>query len=309
MVDTNPMDPTSYSTTPPADLARFGWAPGDYQCFRCDDCGRVFEGAKRCVRCRSCAEKMAAGCAIGNQQSDEGFQRVEGGRSSEGNQAPSPPTHPDDEWSIDALHGHMEHLFGEEDEFSKASADAIGWCLERIEALTAENARLTAEAEQLQTALADPQAVHLGMLSGGIAKPSLRNMLHLNGDNALKIWDEAVECRIELAGVQAERDRLKAEVERLTANVIDLSDQLKLEETCRIMREIEDDEELRRLCARDDDEVSPLDHDWYSRHRAAVEAAHAAAKEAQREAVMQELVDLGQAMQPELYSGAKEAAE
>ncbi|WP_158285475.1 hypothetical protein [Azospirillum sp. TSA6c] len=80
---------------------------------------------------------IPAGCGIGNQQSSEDYQRVEGGRSFEGNQPPALLPHPDDEWTIDALHGHMEHLFGEEDEFSKASADAIAWCVERIEALTA----------------------------------------------------------------------------------------------------------------------------------------------------------------------------
>lgn len=44
----------------PTDLSGFGWAPGNYQCVRCEDCGCVFEGAKRSFRCRSCAEKLAA---------------------------------------------------------------------------------------------------------------------------------------------------------------------------------------------------------------------------------------------------------
>lgn len=69
-------------------------------------------------------------------------------------QTPTAPisqqSHPDDEWTIDALHGHIECLHGEGDHFSKASADAIGWCLGRIEALTAENARLTSENARLQ---------------------------------------------------------------------------------------------------------------------------------------------------------------
>jgi hypothetical protein len=45
------------------------------------------------------------------------------------------------------------------------------------------------EAEQWAELRTDPAVVHLNMLRGGIAKPSLRNMLHLEGHDALTKWD------------------------------------------------------------------------------------------------------------------------
>lgn len=188
----------------------------------------------------------------------------------------SAQSHPDDEWTIDALHGHMEHLFGEEDEFSKASADAIAWCVERIEALTTSI-----------SAIGEAFGCH----------PDSRPQ-----EVAATVIKRAEELK---AGALAE---LTAENARLKADVIDLSDQLKLEETCRIMREIEDEDELRRLCARDDREAdmqelanfgqqhqpetyATTDHDWYDTHRAKVEAAHAATKPAVDEAAFAAVVE------------------
>lgn len=45
------------------------------------------------------------------------------------------------------------------------------------------------EAEQWEILRHDPAAVHLNMLRGGIAKPTIRNMLHLHGADALAKWD------------------------------------------------------------------------------------------------------------------------
>jgi len=45
------------------------------------------------------------------------------------------------------------------------------------------------EAEQWDNLRHDPAAVHLNMLRGGIAKPTIRNMLHLHGSDALAKWD------------------------------------------------------------------------------------------------------------------------
>ncbi|MFP5513324.1 MAG: hypothetical protein ACLGJC_09610 [Alphaproteobacteria bacterium] len=136
MADHTPTDetvlPAGGSPLPPADLTRFGWAPGNYQCVRCDDCGRVFEGAKRCFRCRPCAEKMAAGYGIGNQQSSEDYQRVDGGRSSEGNQPAAPIS---TVYKVECSHCHRMTAVAR-DTVDMIRADAI-------EALTAKNQRLT----------------------------------------------------------------------------------------------------------------------------------------------------------------------
>ena len=39
------------------DLVPFGWAPGQYFCRACSDCGEGYCGDKRCRRCRACAVK------------------------------------------------------------------------------------------------------------------------------------------------------------------------------------------------------------------------------------------------------------
>jgi hypothetical protein len=49
----------------------------------------------------------------------------------------------------------------------------------RLSELERENARL-------REAVADPVAVHLNMLRGGIAKPSINNIIHLYGADALR---------------------------------------------------------------------------------------------------------------------------
>lgn len=52
------------------------------------------------------------------------------------------------------------------------------WCAEaadRIEALEAEI-----------TALSDPVVVHVNMLRGGIAKPSLAQIIHIYGEEAIR---------------------------------------------------------------------------------------------------------------------------
>jgi hypothetical protein len=43
-----------------------------------------------------------------------------------------------------------------------------------------------AEAEAERAVLADPAAVHLNMLRGGIAKPSVANIIHLYGEETLR---------------------------------------------------------------------------------------------------------------------------
>lgn len=39
------------------DVRPFGWAPGEYFCRACSDCGEGYCGDKRCRRCRACAVK------------------------------------------------------------------------------------------------------------------------------------------------------------------------------------------------------------------------------------------------------------
>jgi hypothetical protein len=50
---------------------------------------------------------------------------------------------------------------------------------ERISALSSER-------DEWKAVLADPVAVHLNMLRGGIAKPSIRNIIHLYGADELR---------------------------------------------------------------------------------------------------------------------------
>ncbi|WP_395454750.1 hypothetical protein ACHMW5_13640 [Azospirillum melinis] len=132
-----------------ADLTRFGWAPGGYQCFSCNDCGRAFEGAKRCIRCRSCAEKLAAGPYPSDAQSSEDYQRVDGGRSLEGNQPVAPLSPQDIAEMREALRQRAatKSVF-EFQQIGGQIAHKAPRLLDAIEALTAENARLTRECER-----------------------------------------------------------------------------------------------------------------------------------------------------------------
>lgn len=43
-----------------ADLRDYGYAPGSYRCW-CGMCAYGFDGDKRAIRCKSCAEKSARG--------------------------------------------------------------------------------------------------------------------------------------------------------------------------------------------------------------------------------------------------------
>lgn len=54
--------------------------------------------------------------------------------------------------------------------------------------------RLEAERDEWERIRSDPAAVHLNMLRGSIAKPSLINMLHLEGDEAVRKWYAAEEA-------------------------------------------------------------------------------------------------------------------
>ena len=48
------------------------------------------------------------------------------------------------------------------------------------------NKHLRAENERLRAALADPAKVHINMLAGVIAKPSLAQIIHIYGEDALR---------------------------------------------------------------------------------------------------------------------------
>lgn len=45
--------------------------------------------------------------------------------------------------------------------------------------------QLQDEIERLRAVMSDPAAVHINMLRGAIAKPSIRNIVHLYGADAL----------------------------------------------------------------------------------------------------------------------------
>ena len=71
------------------------------------------------------------------------------------------------------------------DELIADSADEL-WAkherehlFDRIEALTAEN-------ERLLEAMKDPNVVHVNMLRGGIAKPSVGQILHIYGEDVFR---------------------------------------------------------------------------------------------------------------------------
>jgi hypothetical protein len=69
-----------------------------------------------------------------------------------------------------------------------------------------EERRLTLA--ELEETLKDPEMVYLNMLRGGIAKPSIRQMLHLHGADALARWDSVEE----IAALRAEVAALRAAV-------------------------------------------------------------------------------------------------
>lgn len=56
------------------------------------------------------------------------------------------------------------------------------------------------ELAQIKAVIADPAAVHLNMLRGSIAKPSLRSLLHLYGEEALATYAAGEKARATLAG-------------------------------------------------------------------------------------------------------------
>lgn len=66
-----------------------------------------------------------------------------------------------------------------------------------------------AERDEMRAVLSDPSAVHINMLRGGIAKPSVANIIHLYGDQVL--------CAAE------ERDRYKAALEPFADAAEDLN--------------------------------------------------------------------------------------
>lgn len=53
--------------------------------------------------------------------------------------------------------------------------------------------RSEAQATGLREALADPSAVHVNMLRGGIARPSLAQIIHIYGEDALRAALEGAE--------------------------------------------------------------------------------------------------------------------
>jgi len=85
-----------------------------------------------------------------------------------------------------------------------------------------EERRLTLA--ELEETLKDPELVYLNMLRGGIAKPSIRQMLHLHGADALARWDSVEET----AALRAEVAALRAAVEMAQAVLRRLHDDLAL---------------------------------------------------------------------------------
>lgn len=275
--DSDPMDPASYSTQP-APCAKCGALPTD-ACAKkdawCEDSRRRFA-----LRDSPWVRDADGGEAVTPAAPLSADELAEMRR--EFREAAESDAHGDFASKAIQLGGYVPRLLSALEALT-AERDHLRDALNQTvqEACAAIDDELKPEIARLQKDLIDQRQV----LSAALAQAE-----------GLKVENERLAGALKAANANHEHferewylacdreEALKAEVDRLTANVIDLSDQLKLEETCRIMREIEDDEELRRLCARGDDEGSPLDHDWYARHRAAVEAAHAAAKEAKREA-------------------------
>ena len=66
------------------------------------------------------------------------------------------------------------------------SYDTKTWAWEaQVNALKSELEVQAAEIERLRAALADPSAVHINMLRGVIAKPTLPQIIHLYGKDAI----------------------------------------------------------------------------------------------------------------------------
>ena len=78
---------------------------------------------------------------------------------------------------------------------------------ELLAALTTAQARI-AEYEAL---LKSPEAVHIALLRGDIAKPDIRSMLHVYGEGALDKWDgiEAIRHADRVALVEFMADKAK----------------------------------------------------------------------------------------------------
>jgi hypothetical protein len=88
--------------------------------------------------------------------------------------------------------------YAEDNERLRATVETLQFG-ERMHNERAEAAQ--AEIERLRAILADPNAVHINMLNGTIAKPSIRQMLHLHGEEALAKWAQAEEMRKALEGL------------------------------------------------------------------------------------------------------------
>lgn len=67
----------------------------------------------------------------------------------------------------------------------------------RYEALGNEIKRLNDALAEVHAALQDPVRVHAALLRGEIAKPAIRDMLHVYGERALRRWD-SMEAQEEL---------------------------------------------------------------------------------------------------------------
>jgi AMMECR1 domain-containing protein len=90
--------------------------------------------------------------------------------------------------------------------------------------LTERQRREQAEAERdeakrewfnLLKKLKDGDTVHANMLRGCIATPTIRQMLHLHGEDALAKWDRAEQAEQSLAALREPRDRLNKELWKL----------------------------------------------------------------------------------------------
>lgn len=66
-------------------------------------------------------------------------------------------------------------------------AKAVGYVREDIvDHATREAARIADENARLRAGLVDPAVVHINMLAGVIAKPSLAQIIHIYGEDALR---------------------------------------------------------------------------------------------------------------------------
>lgn len=75
-------------------------------------------------------------------------------------------------------------------EFGEAASDYASAALDIFDslarALSATPAPPVDETDRLRIALADPNAVHVNMLRGGIAKPSIAQIIHIYGEEAIR---------------------------------------------------------------------------------------------------------------------------